>query len=157
MKQMLILLGVAASFILVACPEPDPGPTTSNTGGAGGDGMGGAGGDGMGGMGGDGMGGMGGDGMGGMGGMGGVGGGMGGAGGAPTCLKCSKVKPSGPMNACPGQSAMLLMALQKCSCVDKCTSECGDNVCMNMNPSGPCSDCIATECNTEYQACLADN
>jgi hypothetical protein len=164
MKQTLILLGMAAGLILVACSdEPTTtGTTTTNMGGAGGEGMGGMGGTGgtgaMGGMGGMG-GGMGG--MGGMGGgMGGMGmGGMGGGGGAPMCLKCSQVltQMSDPMNACDGESAMLLMALQKCSCVDKCTAQCNNNACMGMAPSAQCQGCVATQCNTEYQACLADN
>jgi hypothetical protein len=38
--------------------------------------------------------------------------------------------------------------------VDMCMTECGNNVCMGMQPDGPCQACVQTNCGTQIAECL---
>ncbi len=98
------------------------------------------------------------------GGTGGQGGGTGGAGGGGTCATCLDYLSDPAVNAedlCtdngPPSSADILAALEACTCVDACATDCGDNACQGLDATTACQDCVIANCSNEYGDCSNDS
>jgi hypothetical protein len=97
--------------------------------------------------------------------------GSGGAGGAATTTTgtgmcdpkytCSKAIAQGtgdPALLCEGTTAQTNFdALATCTCSGNCATSCGDNACMQLEPSAACKACLVTAdtgCKKEFDACV---
>lgn len=145
-RSLLVAVAAISTLALTACTVTSTGGsggssgTGGNTGSGGDPGSGGAGGENTGG--------------------GGVGGG-GGAGGGGECAKCAAVvsDPSIDPNTLCQDSGALYDALAKCTCVDSCATDCGDNLCAGGTPADTCIACLqdtVNGCGTQFNDCSND-
>ena len=90
--------------------------------------------------------------------------GTGGTGGGGDCIFCGDALTDADTPLCDADAEAKYDALAACTCDagGNCADECGDNVCMGMDPDAACAACIPDTnvnggCGTEYTDCVNDN
>ena len=77
---------------------------------------------------------------------------------ALTCADAVSDPKSDPATLCQ-DSGVLYDALAECTCTGACAADCGDNLCMGLDVSGACQNCVLDTvqgCGKEFNDCSND-